>query len=80
MGSDPTEGYLPKWHALHNFHGQWYLDSDDLEAIVPHRLQTGDDMIRSNQMLFAKLFANLSPDQIPTPSQRWTFFSVSITS
>jgi nucleoside-diphosphate-sugar epimerase len=32
----------PNWFALQNFHGQWYADSDDLEAIVPFRTQTFD--------------------------------------
>lgn len=67
LGTDPTAGFLPKWRALHNFHGQWYLDSDDLETLVPHRLQTGDDMIRDNQEMFAKLFASIPPEYIPTP-------------
>lgn len=67
MGVDPSGGCLPKWRALHNFHGQWYLDSDDLEALVPHRLKTGEDMIRDNQMMFAQMFANIPANQIPTP-------------
>lgn len=35
----------PNWFALQNFHGQWYADSDDLEAIVPFRTQTFDEYL-----------------------------------
>jgi nucleoside-diphosphate-sugar epimerase len=32
--------YDRNWFALKNFHGQWYTDSDDLEALVPFRKDT----------------------------------------
>lgn len=32
----------PHWFATRNFHGQWYSDSDDLEALVPFREQSLD--------------------------------------
>ena len=69
LGMDPHDGYLPKWRALHNFHGQWYLDSDMLEEMVPHRLKTGDDMILDNQMMFAKLMEGVPVEYLPTPEQ-----------
>ncbi|AZI36920.1 hypothetical protein NT2_01_06480 [Caenibius tardaugens NBRC 16725] len=34
---------LPHWSATRNFHGQWYSDSDRLEALVPYRRETLDD-------------------------------------
>lgn len=33
----------PHWFATRNFHGQWYADSDRLEALVPFREQPLDD-------------------------------------
>ena len=33
----------PKWLATRNFHGQWYLDSDRLEELVPYRRFSIDD-------------------------------------
>ncbi|OCC22670.1 epimerase [Croceicoccus estronivorus] len=32
----------PHWFATRNFHGQWYSDSDKLEALVPFREQSLD--------------------------------------
>lgn len=32
----------PHWFATRNFHGQWYADSDRLEALVPFREQSID--------------------------------------
>lgn len=33
----PEKIFDPNWFALKNFHGQWYLDSDELERLVPFR-------------------------------------------
>ncbi|WP_461158385.1 NAD-dependent epimerase/dehydratase family protein [Sphingobium sp. TomMM35A] len=33
----------PKWLATRNFHGQWYLDSDRLQELVPYRRFSIDD-------------------------------------
>jgi nucleoside-diphosphate-sugar epimerase len=33
----------PHWFATRNFHGQWYADSDRLEALVPFREQSLPD-------------------------------------
>lgn len=33
----------PHWSATRNFHGQWYADSDRLEALVPFREQSLSD-------------------------------------
>lgn len=32
--------FRPHWFATRNFHGQWYADSDRLEALVPFREQS----------------------------------------
>ena len=36
----------PHWFATRNFHGQWYADSDRLEALVPFREQSLDDYFK----------------------------------
>jgi nucleoside-diphosphate-sugar epimerase len=35
----------PNWFATRNFHGQWYSDSDELQALVPFRQDTMDDFL-----------------------------------
>jgi nucleoside-diphosphate-sugar epimerase len=35
----------PHWFATRNFHGQWYSDSDRLQALVPFREQTLSDWL-----------------------------------
>ncbi|MCJ7716026.1 MAG: NAD(P)-dependent oxidoreductase [Anaerolineales bacterium] len=42
---DYREVLEPNWFALKNFHGQWFSDSDLLEAIVPYRNQTIDEYL-----------------------------------
>ena len=42
---EPRVVFEPNWFALRNFHGQWFSDSDRLEAIVPFRTQTLDEYI-----------------------------------
>jgi nucleoside-diphosphate-sugar epimerase len=42
---DFEEVLEPNWFALRNFHGQWFSDSDRLEAIVPYRQQTFDEYL-----------------------------------
>jgi hypothetical protein len=37
--------YQPKMFALKNFHGQYYLDSDRLEQLVPFRTQSFDEVL-----------------------------------
>lgn len=38
--ADIRTWYRRNWFALKNFHGQWYTDSDDLEALVHFREDT----------------------------------------
>lgn len=35
----------PNWYATHNFHGQWYLDSDKLNDLLHFRTQSVDDFV-----------------------------------
>lgn len=39
---DFRDTQLPHWSATRNFHGQWYTDSDRLEALVPYRRESLD--------------------------------------
>lgn len=59
---DPFSNYRPNWFATRNFHGQWYADSDVLEALVPFRRETLDD--------FVEKMANTIPGAIKLIS-RW---------
>ncbi len=43
---DARGWYERNWFATRNFHGQWYLDSDRLEALVPFRKGTFDEALR----------------------------------
>lgn len=38
--------YDRHWFATHNFHGQWYTDSDQLEDLVPFRRDTFDHALQ----------------------------------
>ena len=67
LGRKPSN--LPKWLALHNFHGQYYLDSDYLDQMIPFRMKTGDDMIRDIQEVVKKMMAAVPADKRLTPEQ-----------
>lgn len=43
--ADSRAWYERNWFATQNFHGQWYTDSDDLEALVPFRHDTFEQAI-----------------------------------
>ncbi len=38
--------FKPNWFATQNFHGQWFSDSDKLEALLPFRSQSIHDFLR----------------------------------
>ncbi len=62
--ADPFSSYRPNWSATRNFHGQWYADSDKLEALIPFRRDTMDDFARgvaASMPGFIKLMARLFP-------------------
>lgn len=40
LGLDERQVMEPNWMALCNFHGHFYLDADDLEAVVPFRTKS----------------------------------------
>ncbi|VEG54965.1 RmlD substrate binding domain-containing protein [Mycolicibacterium aurum] len=44
---DVRKWYDRDWFATKNFHGQWYTDSDDLQALVPFRADTFDAALAS---------------------------------
>ena len=68
LGSDQRETYEPKWVALGNFHGQFYLDADKLEEMVPFRCQSyaevRDEALKG-YMAMAKAAAAKDPNYKP---------------
>jgi len=57
----------PHWFATRNFHGQWYADSDRLEALVPFREQSLDaffEQLRARTPLVARLAPRLVPGMV----------------
>lgn len=45
FGVDLKSLEQPNWYALRNFHGMWYLDSDDLNNYLDFRTETVDDVL-----------------------------------
>lgn len=45
LGVDFKKLIEPNWYATRNFHGQWYLDSDKLEAFLHFRSENVDDVL-----------------------------------
>lgn len=43
--ADVRRWYARNWFATRNFHGQWYTDSDRLEALVPFRRDTPEQAL-----------------------------------
>ena len=65
--SDLSKVLRPNWFATRNFHGQWYTDSDRLEALVPFRSQSIDDfinMLKKNTPLHIKLVGRFAASAI----------------
>lgn len=61
----------PNWSATRNFHGQWYADSDALEALVPFRQQSLGEFFQDlprhippGIRLFARFFPGLIRKQL----------------
>ena len=57
----------PHWFATRNFHGQWYADSDRLEALVPFREQSIDDFhveARRRMPAIVRLVPRLAPSLV----------------
>lgn len=70
MGGDPRKTQEPNWMSLGNFHGHFYTDADDLEALVPFRTKSYSKQIEETMQGFLKM-AELTGDQFvpPTPEQ-----------
>lgn len=51
----------PNWYATHNFHGQWYLDSDKLNDFLHFRSQTTEDFVR----YYGKVMREQAPENAP---------------
>lgn len=59
--------FEPNWFAVHNFHGQWYLDSDRLESLLHFRRESMDDYIaemRARMPALQRLVLHLVPSAI----------------
>jgi len=54
----------PHWQATRNFHGQWYVDSDRLQALVPFREQSIRDYLTEAPRHMPAL-ARLAPKCLP---------------
>jgi nucleoside-diphosphate-sugar epimerase len=57
----------PKWFATQNFHGQWYTDSDRLEALVPFRIESIADFIdevKQSTPFYMKLAARFASSAV----------------
>ncbi|WP_434212554.1 NAD-dependent epimerase/dehydratase family protein [[Pseudomonas] boreopolis] len=57
----------PNWFATRNFHGQWYSDSDALQALVPFRQDTMADFLarlRAAVPWWQRLGARLAKGQV----------------
>ena len=65
--SDFRRILLPHWLATQNFHGQWFVDSDRLQALVPFREQSLDaffEELPKHVPAVIRLFARLFPGAI----------------
>ena len=73
IGVDIRDWYEPNWVALHNFHGQWYLDADELEAIVPFRTRSYQTMLgewkEANMQAVMEAMKNIPNFRMPTPEE-----------
>lgn len=45
---DPSGWFQRNWFSTGNFHGHWFSDSDDLEAIVPFRRDSFEDFLTAS--------------------------------
>lgn len=56
----------PNWYATHNFHGQWYLDSDKLEDFLHFRSESVADFVK----FYGEAMRSMAAQQkdLPQPS------------
>lgn len=70
----PHKSFDAGWFATQNFHGQWYLDSDYLEELVPFRSgESADDYFRRMARMTPWYFklAPLAPAFLVKAGMRW---------
>ena len=63
---DPREAQEPNWLALHNFHGHCFLDSDELENVVPFRTKSVDEAMFDQLSAFMENAMNAPAGSMPT--------------
>lgn len=69
---DPRKVLHPNWFATQNFHGQWYTDSDRLEALVPYRSESITDFIdelKQSTPFYMKLAARFASSTVRRRTQ-----------
>lgn len=71
LGSDIRTTNEPNWLATGNFHGHFYTDADELEALVPFRTKSFAQQIQEIQMGFMEMMKKAGPDFVmPTAEQQ----------
>lgn len=71
LGGDIRQTNEPNWMATGNFHGHFYTDADELEALVPFRTKSYAQQIQEIQMGFMEMMKAAGPDfAMPTPEQQ----------
>jgi nucleoside-diphosphate-sugar epimerase len=66
---DLREWFEPHWFATRNFHGHWYLDSDELEQRLGFRSQGYDDFLREVSQAVPAWRRWLTP-LLPSPARK----------
>lgn len=56
QGRDIRATSEPNWRAIHNFHGAYYLDADDLEEMVPFRTMSYQEALKYQAEYYTKYF------------------------
>lgn len=70
----PHKSFRVDWFAIHNFHGQWWQDSDRLEELVPFRSgESCDDYFRRLAAMVPWYFklAPLAPAALVRMGMKW---------
>lgn len=73
LHGDSRRGYDPKWLATHNYHGQFFTDSDLLQELVPYRLKTAEEFLAEElkfQIKVAKSGPRLTPEEAKAKNKR----------
>ncbi len=73
LHGDMRRGYQPKWVATKNYHGCFFADSDDLEALIPYRLKNRESFLKEElafQIQLAKSQPRLTPEETEAKNKR----------